>query len=85
MLRSIFFATGLFITLCGGSFLLVDKMILNVDTATDRQDSFRGLFTSTNAEQQSVFDPPDWAAFSMISVGSVTMLYALALPKKVAG
>ena len=29
-----------------------------------------------------VIDPPDWAAFSLLSVGAVTMLYAIALPKK---
>jgi hypothetical protein len=27
-------------------------------------------------------DPPDWAAFSLLSVGTVTMLYAVALPRK---
>lgn len=30
--------------------------------------------------QRQVIDPPDWSAFCLLSVGSVTILYALALP-----
>jgi hypothetical protein len=30
--------------------------------------------------QREVIDPPDWSAFCLLSVGSVTILYALALP-----
>lgn len=29
-----------------------------------------------------VINPPDWAAFSLMSIGAVTMLYAVALPRK---
>ena len=30
--------------------------------------------------QRQMIDPPDWSAFCLLSVGSVTVLYALALP-----
>lgn len=52
---------------------------------------FRGFLSraSTTAETpqlvgpgQKLVDPPDWAAFSLMSVGAVTMLYAFALPRK---
>jgi hypothetical protein len=29
---------------------------------------------------RQVIDPPDWAAFGLLSAGGVTVLYALALP-----
>lgn len=84
MVRSMFFAMGLFTLSWGATFLLVDKMVLNMEAQPDseRQDTFRGVFTSTNEEKKRVFDPPDWAAFSLISLGAVTMLYSAALPHK---
>ncbi len=82
MLRSIFFSTGLFVTLWGATFLVVDNVTLKINDDETRPQDFRGLFTSLNKDQQKVFDPPDWAAFALMSVGSVTMLYAVALPKK---
>ena len=84
MLRSTFFAAGLFVTLWGVSFLMVDKVIFKPETDTNRPPGMRammGMMRLGNAEKRE-FDPPDWAAFSLISVGAVTMLYAVALPKK---
>lgn len=82
MWKAIFFATGMFVTMWGASFLVVDKITLTIKDDSKRDEGFRGLFTTTNAERQKVIDPPDWAAFSLMSVGSVTMLYSVALPKK---
>lgn len=83
MLRSTFFATGLFVTLWGVTFLFVDRMVLNVQQEPERESGFRAMLgLTTNVDRQKVLDPPDWAAFSLMSVGSVTMLYSLALPKK---
>ena len=82
MLRSSFFATGLFVTLWGASFLLVDKFVLTAKADSSRDRDFRGLFTTVNSQRQKVVDPPEWTAFSLMSVGTVTMLYAVALPKK---
>jgi hypothetical protein len=33
-------------------------------------------------KRPKVLDIPQWAAFSLISIGGVTMLYAAALPKR---
>ena len=84
MLRSIFFSTGLFVFLWGVMFLFVDKLVLKTPTPSEEnaEVAFRGMFTSTNDEQQKIVDPPDWAGFSLMSIGSVTMLYAVALPKR---
>ena len=82
MLRASFFSIGLFVCLWGASFLMVDRIVLTFKDESSRGEGFRGLFTTLNGQRQQVFDPPDWAAFSLMSVGSVTMLYAVALPKK---
>ena len=87
MMRSTFFSAGLFILLWGVAFLFVDKVELSVkdDKPQQQQTGFRGFFsrvTTTNEKKQKVIDPPEWAAFSLLSIGTVTMLYAVALPKK---
>jgi hypothetical protein len=82
MVRSVFFSLGLFVTLWGASLLLVDKLVLNSDADPQNKSGFRGLFQNTSQAKKRVVDPPDWAAFSLMSVGTVTMLYAVALPKK---
>src|SRR5262245_23188642 len=82
MVRATFFAVGLFITLWGVGLLFVDKMVLNMKGEAVKQSGFRGLFAAVAPEQKKVLDPPDWAAFSLMSVGTVTMLYSVALPKK---
>ncbi len=82
MLRATFFAIGLFVALWGVSFLFIDKVVLTKKAEPTREAGFRGMFTAVNAQQQRIIDPPDWVAFSLMSVGSVTMLYSVALPKK---
>ena len=84
MVRAVFFALGLFIALWGGAFLVIDKLVLASDEAPV-QAGFRGLFGGVASAKKKVVDPPDWAAFSLMSVGTVTMLYAVALPKKPGG
>jgi hypothetical protein len=82
MLRSTFFAAGLFIALWGVSFLVIDRVVLKMDADSARDAGFRGLFSTVTADQQRTVSPPDWAAFALMSIGSVTMLYSAALPKK---
>ena len=87
MLRALFVSWGLFLAMCGGSFLLVDKMVLSIkdepkeEVAQDDKE-FRGLFMGESLDEQKVFDPPEWLAFGLMSVGTVTMLYAIALPRR---
>ena len=82
MVKSCFFSIGLFVTLCGASLLFVDKLILNVNEDPQQESAISSMFSSVTPERQNVIDPPEWAAFSFMSVGAVTMLYAVALPKK---
>ena len=84
MIRAIFFAGGLFVALCGVSFLMVDKMVLTASASKpeERTREFRGLFMEDADSDRNVFSPPEWAAFCLMSVGTVTMLYSVALPKR---
>lgn len=84
MLRSTFFAAGLFVALCGASILFVDKVQLKMPGDPKQEPGFRGFLSrvSTQPPRRKIIDPPDWAAFSLMSLGAVTMLYAVALPKK---
>ncbi|HEX6983981.1 MAG TPA: hypothetical protein VF170_01335, partial [Planctomycetaceae bacterium] len=99
MIRALFFACGLFVTLCGGLTACVDRVVLT-DYAGRRLREAAGPTASVESqsgpspwrlvsvvrdteaasEGREVIDPPDWAAFALLSVGGVTVLYALALP-----
>ena len=61
---------------------VVDKFELHGKSEEQPRSGFRGLFTAVSPERKQVIDPPEWAAFSLMSVGTVTMLYSVALPKK---
>jgi hypothetical protein len=82
MLRSTFFAMGLFVALWGISFLMVDKIVLTLRDSAPKNPQIRGLFLTSGPDRKQVLDPPDWAAFSLMSIGAVTMLYSVALPRK---
>ncbi|MEX2287015.1 MAG: hypothetical protein WD648_08000 [Planctomycetaceae bacterium] len=84
-MRAAFFSVGLFVALWGISLFFVDKIVFKGEQDPKRESGFRGYFTQMTPQRQRVLDPPDWASFSLLSIGSVTMLYSLALPKKKAG
>ncbi len=85
MLRSSGFAIGLFIAMWGGVFLWVDKLVLFDPPPDDA--GIRGMLVQERIAEESrpVLDPADWTAFTLMSIGSVTMLYAVALPKRSKG
>ena len=82
MLRASTFAFGLFVALWGAAFLVVDKIVLF--NAPEGEAGVRGMLTQTQIDQERrpIIDPADWTAFTLMSFGSVTMLYSVALPKK---
>ncbi len=84
MLRAFFFACGIFISMWGATFLMVDQMTFawKVEPVLQRDPEFRGFYVTMNDNRQRVFNPPQWMAFSLMSIGTVTMLYSVALPKK---
>uniref|UniRef100_A0A7C2NZS8 Uncharacterized protein n=1 Tax=Schlesneria paludicola TaxID=360056 RepID=A0A7C2NZS8_9PLAN len=82
MLRASAFAIGLFIAQWGASFLVIDKLVLFNTTGEER--GIRAMLAKEQIadEARPVIDPADWTAFALMSIGSVTMLYAVALPKR---
>lgn len=65
MWKSVFLATGIFACIAGVELLLIDSaVVLPVDGRGD----------------PSVFTAPDWAPWSLISAGAVTILHFCALP-----
>ena len=82
MLKTCFFATGLFVTLWGVSLLFIDQVVLNATKDGEPENAISAMVSTVTPQNQKYVDPPDWAAFSLMSVGAVTMLYAAALPKK---
>lgn len=81
MLRAACFSIGLFVGLWGLTFLAVDKLVMF--QPEDRDPGIRGMLAKqvVNREPRPIIDPPDWAAFTLLSIGTVTMLYAVALPR----
>lgn len=84
MLRSGFCAFGLFVLLWGISFLSIDRIVLAAEPEPEEKDkpSLRKLVTTINEENKYEIAPPDWAAYSLMSIGAVTILYSVALPRK---
>jgi len=82
MLRAACFSAGLFVGMLGLSFLVVDKLVMF--PPEERDPGIRGMLTRqvVNKESRPIIDPPDWAAFTLLSIGSVTMLYSVALPRR---
>lgn len=83
MLRAMFFAIGTFAALCGLLLFRIDRVVLT-PTAEDDQGLLRIVSRSTANDCREI-DPPDWLPYTLASTGALTMLYALAMPRKNAG
>ena len=81
MVRSFFLSIGLFVTLCGGSLLFVDKLVLNTDSDIAEKTGFRGLFQPIAQGKKQVVDPPEWVAFGLLAAGAVTVLQSVGWAK----
>ena len=82
MIRSAFFSIGMFVVLCGGTFLMVDRVVFNEGYDQPAQVPVLSEYMTANANQQYELAPPEWMPFSLLALGSVTMLYSIALPRK---
>ncbi|WP_417848518.1 hypothetical protein [Thalassoglobus sp.] len=81
MIRAAFLTMGLYLSLCGAGLFVVDQVALTKKfSATD--SAIIKLTTTLSDGGVRIFNPPEWMAFTCIGVGGVTMLYAVALPKK---
>jgi len=79
MLRAMFLALGTFAALCGAVLFRVDRVVLT-RSADDGQ--LIDVISRDTSDGHCEIDPPDWLPYTLVSTGVLTMLYALALPKK---
>lgn len=75
MWRAFFLGLGAYVTLLGLEALVIDKVIL----AGEDRPSAIGRLTARAPSRELI--PPDWAPWSLLSAGAVTMLYSLTLYK----
>ena len=76
MVRSFFLALGIFVVILGVESLAVDAVEWRGKSPMPK--STYGV----NGSSEKVFNVPDWAPWSCMSGGAVTILYAIALPKR---
>jgi hypothetical protein len=83
MWRALFLALGAYAVIAGVECLVCDKALL----AAHNQSASQGLIPNPTAASDAVkrreIVPPEWAPWSLLSGGAVTMLYSFTIPKRV--
>ena len=81
MWRSFFLAAGLYSCILGAQCLAVEKAVL-----TSRQPQPTGALSfmrsTLDATRNREIIPPDWAPWTLMSAGAVTILYSFTIPKR---
>jgi hypothetical protein len=84
MWRSFFLAAGVYCCLLGVQSLAVEKAVLNNKEPAPAR--FMNLnMPGSNLTRNKEFTTPDWAPWSLMSFGAVTLLYSFTIPKRAAG
>jgi hypothetical protein len=80
MLRAFFLATGICCLILGLECLVVEKAELAGDSTSTAANFARQTMPSYRE-----IEPPEWAPWSLMSVGAVVILYTFTIPKKMTG
>ena len=81
MIRAAFLTIGLYLSLCGAGLFVVDEVTLT-ERFSNSPSLVLHLLTDLSENGLRTFHPPEWMPFTCVGVGGVTMLYAIALPRK---
>jgi len=81
MWRAFFWALGLFSIILGAECMLIDKAVL-AKTETVKS-AIPGVLPKKVRNKE--FVPPDWAPWSLLSLGAVTIIYSFTIPKRLEG
>ncbi len=81
MIRAAFLTMGLYLSLCGAGLFVVDEVTLTEKFSKTESPALT-MVTTLSSSGMRIFNPPEWMCFTCVGVGGVTMLYAIALPKK---
>src|SRR5262249_10547207 len=90
--RHHYFAAGIFVLLLGIQLRMVDSYVLNGETTRWLMDQSSDpvvqtvntaskLMPAVGPSPRKTIVPPSWLGWAAISVGSVSILHALALPR----
>lgn len=79
MIRSFLFAVGLIVGVTGIACLQVDRVVLKSRGTATTPTGWRRLVTRVSNDRREVIQPPEWAAYALMSVGAVTTLYTLTM------
>lgn len=81
MWRAFFLALGAYVFILGAECLAIDKAVLK-----NRDQASGGAFRAgADAGRMREFVPTDWAPWSLMSSGAVTLLYSFTLPRRAKG
>ncbi len=89
MIRAVFLALGAFVIALGLQAFVVDEVELRwtrQQQPTFPQSSAFSQFRTQSppATEPIRWSPPDWMPWTLVASGAVTILYAFALPKRLA-
>jgi hypothetical protein len=84
MLRAVFIAVGTFVALTGLLLFRVDRIVLTATPEHTNPTASAALeaFSKRLPDGCREVDPPAWLPYTLASTGLLTILYALALPRK---
>lgn len=85
MFRTFFLTVGLVVAMLGVSCLFVDRVVLKLRGDKPAPAGVRALITGVSADRKQVIQPPEWAAYAMMSAGSVLSIYTFTLGGKGGG
>jgi len=79
MIRALLFAFGLVGTLIGGGLFYVDSILLKI-RLDETHPHWISLICSSGSNGSLVVDPAEWVPYTLVGMGALTVLYAIALP-----
>lgn len=81
VIRIAFLTLGLTLALWGAALLGIEEVTLS-DRAAVHTPLLVELVSTTGSAGRPVVHPPEWFCFTCLGVGGVTLLYAVALPRR---
>jgi hypothetical protein len=82
MWRSLFLAVGVSCCLLGAQALAVEKAVLHASQPAASANSLPFIGGGFQTARRREIVPPDWAPWTLISAGAVTILYSFTLPAR---
>ncbi len=80
MWRSFFLALGIVMCILGAECLVLEKAIMKADDMPVVQST--ALFMSSPLPATKEIVPPEWAPWSLLSLGAIVMLYSYSIPRR---